>query len=271
MKELQKILEEVEALQNISGWDLPTVQYILEIIRKHISNMPDTEWIPVEHKCPPIGQRCLATIRHHKWISDYDSDWVSDKDKIKYPEYTEVCEILYVDGTWNYMYGKDNKYELSEVYIKPKKNIGIAIDEIIAWCPLPKPYCPKRSDLIFKRNEQLVRENAIREAESITGDLKTETDTKPEYIKRMLERSTVQKIVGHLIYGTEIDTEKDDYGKRTDKAYSKLEQITNGDEKLLASLMEVISNFSDLYTELGFRAGIMFMADVYAGRDRFEK
>lgn len=158
MKELQKVLEEVEALQDRTGWDLLTVQGILEIIRKYITDMPDTEWIPVECKYQPIGQRLLATIKHHEWISDYDSDLISDQEKIRYPEYTEVCEILYMDGIWNYMCGED-KYELSEVYIKPKKNIGIAIDEIIAWRPRPEPYCPKKSDLILERNEQFVKEN----------------------------------------------------------------------------------------------------------------
>ena len=37
----------------------------------------------------------------------------------------------------------EGEYELSEVYIKPKKNIGIAIDEITAWHTLPEPYSPK--------------------------------------------------------------------------------------------------------------------------------
>ena len=35
--------------------------------------------------------------------------------------------------------------------------------------------------------------------------------------------------------------------------------------------MEVIANFSDIYAELGFRAGVIFMADIYAGRDKFGK
>ena len=132
------------------------------------------------------------------------------------------------------------------------------------------------SDLVLLQNEQLRNQNArlekaVQEAEAITKDLKAETDIEPEYIKRMVDRATVQKIVGHLIYGTEIDVEEDDYGKRTEDAYARLEQITNGDEKLLASLMEVIANFSDIYAELGFRAGVIFMADIYAGRDKFGK
>ena len=132
------------------------------------------------------------------------------------------------------------------------------------------------SDLVLLQNEQLRNQNArlekaVQEAEAITKDLKAETDIEPEYIKRMVDRATVQKIVGHLIYGTEIDVEEDDYGKRTEDAYARLEQITNGDEKLLAALMEVIANFSDIYAELGFRAGVIFMADIYAGRDKFGK
>ena len=53
MQELEKILEEIEDLQDISGWDLQTVQGILGIVRKHMSgkdsNVPTNDgWIPVE-------------------------------------------------------------------------------------------------------------------------------------------------------------------------------------------------------------------------------
>lgn len=93
----------------------------------------------------------------------------------------------------------------------------------------------------------------------------------PEYIKKMMDRANVKNIIGYLIYGTEIYPEDGDYEERIENAYKKLEQITNGNEKLLTSLMEVIANFSDIYAELGFKAGIMFMADIYTGRDRFGK
>ena len=53
MQEIEKILEEIEDLQDISGWDLQTVQGILGIVRKHMSgkdsNVPTNDgWIPVE-------------------------------------------------------------------------------------------------------------------------------------------------------------------------------------------------------------------------------
>lgn len=93
----------------------------------------------------------------------------------------------------------------------------------------------------------------------------------PEYIKKMMDRANIKNIIGYLVYGTEIYPEDEDYEERIENAYKKLEQITNGNEKLLTSLMGVIANFSDIYAELGFKAGIIFMADVYAGRDKHEK
>ena len=145
MQELEKIMREIDKqIEEYMEGDMPLgmqdfcagMKKAQEVICKHIND----GWIPAERKCPPIDQRCLATIKHHEWISDYDSDWVSDKDKMKYPEYTEVCEIAY-NGKWNYM-SKD--YEISEVCIKLEKNIAKAIDEIIAWKPLPEPYNPEK-------------------------------------------------------------------------------------------------------------------------------
>lgn len=93
----------------------------------------------------------------------------------------------------------------------------------------------------------------------------------PEYIKKMIKRANIQKIVGYLIYGAEVDPVGDCYEERIHEAYKKIDEIAKGNEKLQASINEVIANFSDIYTELGFKAGIMFMADIYAGRDRFGK
>ena len=93
----------------------------------------------------------------------------------------------------------------------------------------------------------------------------------PKYIKKMMDRANIKSIIVYLVYGTEICREDEDYEERIENAYKKLEQITNGNEKLQASLMGVIANFSDIYAELGFRAGIIFMSDVYAGRDKHEK
>ena len=85
-----------------------------------------------------------------------------------------------------------------------------------------------------------------------------------EYIKKIMKRANTQIMVGYLSYGAEVDLADDDcYEKRREEVYKKLDEITKGDEKLQASINEVIANFSELYAELGFKAGIIFATDVF--------
>ena len=84
-----------------------------------------------------------------------------------------------------------------------------------------------------------------------------------EYIERIMERANIQKMVGYLLYGAEIDQADDCYEERITEANRKLDEITKGDEKLQASINEVIANFTELYAELGFKAGIIFATDVF--------
>lgn len=99
-------------------------------------------WIPVEREAPPTGERLQAKIKHHEWIADYDNDWVPEEERTRHPEYTEICEIVCVDGIWRYMC-KEDGYELSEAYINPQKDVSVPIDEIIAWRPLSESYRPE--------------------------------------------------------------------------------------------------------------------------------
>ena len=148
MQELEKILEEidrkVEEYMEIDFSDeyntgiIDMTETAKTIIRKHM----DDGWIPVEREAPPTGKRLQAKIKHHEWIADYDNDWVPEEERTRHPEYTEICEIVCVDGIWRYMC-KEDGYELSEAYINPQKDISVPIDEIIAWRPLPEPYRPK--------------------------------------------------------------------------------------------------------------------------------
>lgn len=152
MQELEKILGEIDKLRGKVGSECTSedryikrawehcLDQVIEIIHKHTEN---GEWIPVEKELPPLGQRLQATILHHEWIADYDSSWVPDEEKSYHPEYTEVCEIHSIDGTWFYACAEDC-YEEDAAYINPKKDPGNPISEIIAWRPLPKPYRPER-------------------------------------------------------------------------------------------------------------------------------
>ena len=117
---------------------------VVGIIRKHMTDDSDG-WIPVEKEYPPFGQRLQATILHHEWVTDYDSDWVPEEEKIHHPAYTEVCEIYPSGAMWCYACAEDDYY-IDVAYIEPAKTLSMPVDEIIAWRPLPEPYRPERSE-----------------------------------------------------------------------------------------------------------------------------
>lgn len=96
-------------------------------------------WTPVSEELPPFGEKLQATILHHEWIADYDSSWVPEEERTYHQEYTEVCEIYPMGGMWFYAC-KEDEYQRDIAYIKPKKDLGNPISEIIAWRPLPEPY-----------------------------------------------------------------------------------------------------------------------------------
>ena len=109
MQELEKILEEIEDLQDISGWDLQAFQGILEIIHKHMNG----GWIPVEERLPKVA-------------GDIDDD--------NCPEFNVT-----IDGAGKATTLKcssDGTFFDDNGYVYP----------VIAWQPLPEPYRPERSD-----------------------------------------------------------------------------------------------------------------------------
>lgn len=142
-EKLEKILGEIEENKHIveifgRGVYFVPLEATKQIIRKHMND----GWIPVERKTPPTGKRLQAKIKHHEWITDYDNDWVPEEERTRHPEYTEICEIVCVDGIWRYMC-KEDGYELSKAYINPQKDVSVPIDEIIAWRPLSELYRPE--------------------------------------------------------------------------------------------------------------------------------
>ena len=76
------------------------IDIIIEIDPNTICTTENDGWIPVERKTPPTGKRLQAKIKHHEWITDYDNDWVPEEERTRHPEYTEICEIVCVDGIW---------------------------------------------------------------------------------------------------------------------------------------------------------------------------
>lgn len=172
MRELEKILEEIKDvlkdtyLDIANNYDVSDLRYdsdkvacvagkfrcvaserIEAIVRKHMSGkdkdvLANNGWIPVEKEWPPFGQRFQATILHHEWVSDYDSSWVPDEEKVYHPAYTEVCEIYPMGALWCYNCTEDD-YHSDVVYIAPAKDMGGPVAEIVAWRLLPEPYHPE--------------------------------------------------------------------------------------------------------------------------------
>ena len=159
MQELEKILEEIDEIYvddmgcgvdcNLEGRSkLPChncyeciKDVCKEIIRKHMND----GWITVEKEWPPFGQRLQATILHHEWVSDYDSAWVPEEEKIHHAAYTEVCEIYPSGAMWCYNCAEDD-YHSDVAYIEPAKDMNGPVAEIIAWQPLPEPYIPRNQN-----------------------------------------------------------------------------------------------------------------------------
>lgn len=110
---LEKILEEIERLQDISGWDLQTVQGILEIIRKHMND----DWIPVEKRLPE---------KYREVIAQFEVRTINAQNEVIKSTYMHV---LYLDehGYW-------------------KSIVGIPNGKVIAWQPLPEPYQPEKGE-----------------------------------------------------------------------------------------------------------------------------
>ena len=159
MKEIEKAIEILDKLSFFGGqragrelWndkprevqdeDIANFNRDVEQLRDFICRM-DAGWIPVEERLPEDGSRVLTVIKHHKWITDYDSLWVPDCEKTQHPEYTEVCEAISSEEGWTYRC-HEMDYEVDEAYTKPKRDIAKPISEVIAWRPLPEPYRPER-------------------------------------------------------------------------------------------------------------------------------
>ena len=120
--------EEVEEVNKFEGSN--GQKWLLEIA-KH-------RWIPVSERLPEEGEKVLVTVKHSSWISDFHSEWVSEKDKIHYPEINNTY-IGYInkDGIWSFMdeEGQGNICD-EDVGI----DMGNVYDIAIAWQPLPAPY-----------------------------------------------------------------------------------------------------------------------------------
>lgn len=164
IKIIEKELEGIELDEDdtrlikwISDWDLWTVNQFVEIIKKcrktedtglapeEIMNRKKlTGWIPVEERLPKKSGRYMATIKHYRWISDYDSKLIPDSEKIEHPEIIATYEVRYnaESGEWCYM-NPETDGEIDFTVMGVEEDLSVPVPEMIAWMPLPEPYLPE--------------------------------------------------------------------------------------------------------------------------------
>ena len=123
MQELEKILEEIEKEKKkrmdvirievdpmkiaINREQYKGLRMAEDIIRKHIND----GWIPVEERLPEVGEHVLVSF-----ISD---------------GLLPAVAIISENGRWLMLQGAKGFNDVTEY--------------VIAWQPLPEPYCPERS------------------------------------------------------------------------------------------------------------------------------
>ena len=113
-----------------------------ESFRRMIDEQPtiyaDDGWIPVSERLPEPDKMVVVTVHCSEWISDYDSVWVPENEKIHHDEeYLVRMGYMGKDGDWIF-YDKDG----CEIYYD--KEFGSdktdVYNVVTAWPPLPEPY-----------------------------------------------------------------------------------------------------------------------------------
>ena len=121
MQDLEKILEEIREIGNIqfSSYTKPliAVEDAEKIIRKHMND----GWIPVEDKLPKrtLDEKINNLYKKYLVFIDSVDGWDID---------------MAVYDFWN-----DKKWRTAHDGYEE-------IENVVAWCPLPEPYRPERSN-----------------------------------------------------------------------------------------------------------------------------
>ena len=99
MNVLEKILEEIDTevqkqrevckdLKDTPGYRLyeKAAAVFKGIVEKHMDEVDDDGWILVEERLPEPDKMVVVTVHCSEWISDYDSVWVPENEKIHHDE-----------------------------------------------------------------------------------------------------------------------------------------------------------------------------------------
>lgn len=141
MNVLEKILEEIDRLDDPYFVGYIDRYKVKEIIRSHMDEVKNDGWIPVEERLPEVGKIVKVTVHSSEWISDHDSDFVPEEEKVYHPEEYHVHDgYLSRNGTWTFY---DEEYSENTCEKEFGTDRGRIYDVVTAWCPLPEPYRSK--------------------------------------------------------------------------------------------------------------------------------
>lgn len=136
------LLEEIKSLSVTvtgAGSEMKeAMKHCRESMMRIIEEQPAVgEWIPVEEQLPEDETAVLATVRHRRWICDYD---LGESEWYEHPEYYEVCTV-YRDGDECCKMDDSDYDNISYIPVTDQEeDIAYPVEEVVAWMPLPEPY-----------------------------------------------------------------------------------------------------------------------------------
>lgn len=147
MNVLEKILEEIKEVEKkfVVGHEVlfalgatGMATEIEEIIHSHMDEVGNDGWIPVSERLPEPFKLVEVTVHCSEWISDYDSVWVSEDEKIHHDEeYLVRMGYIDKDGDWIF-YDQDGcEFYCEKEFGSDKTDV---YNVVTAWRSLPEPY-----------------------------------------------------------------------------------------------------------------------------------
>ena len=97
-----------------------------------------------------------------------------------------------------------------------------------------------------------------------------------DYIEKIFKRAKLCNIVDNILYGSEPEKECLDYEERMNEAYKKYSgTVAKYDPKCNSELYDAANALteviSEVYMEIGFQAGILFMQEIYYNSEKHRK
>lgn len=137
-----ELMEEIKSLSvTVTGTGIEmkeAMKHCRESVMRVIEEQPTVvEWIPIENRLPEDKTVVLATVRHRRWIFEYD---LGESEWYEHPEHYEVCTVYRNGDEYHKM--DDSDYDnISYIPVADQEeNIAYPIEEVVAWMPLPEPY-----------------------------------------------------------------------------------------------------------------------------------